>query len=495
MKYIKLLFLLTLLTSADLFAQKQVYIPRFITNENMDLNNPNSQWCYCRSSQTDNIIVFWEAGFGSYPTNAASPYNVNLSTLLSVAEKSYSFYLDSLKFAIKGSSVTDKYKLMIFLTYSTEWAAYGSGQDDQVGTLHVNPDAARIDNVLAHEIGHCFEYITGCDTQGGYRYGFGPNGSGGNGFWEQCAQWIAFKVYPQKQFTESDFNNYLKYNHLHIIHETPRYANYFIQDYWTFKRGKNFMGRLWRESRSPEDPVETYKRLNSLTQHQFNDEIYEHAARLTTWDIPAIKSYGANYINRRAQVKMTLQPDNYWQPDSSVTIENNGYNCIKLNPPAAATTVIVDFKGLAGEAGYRALNVDKGGWRFGFVALLQDGTRVYSNTATANVLNNINPETTLSFNCPDKCEKLWLVVSGTPQQHWRHAWDDNNSNDEQWQYKVKFQNTNLQGIINAPIKDITLTYNAVMKPASDYTPVQIALSSNSISEAFAMPVEDIAKNF
>lgn len=495
MKFIKLLFLLTLFTSADLFAQKQVYIPRFITNENMDLNNPNSQWCYCRSRQSDNIVIFWEAGFGSDPTNAASPYNVNLSTLLSVAEKSYSFYLDSLKFAIKGSSVTDKYKLMIFLTYSTEWAAYGSGQDNQVGTLHVNPDAARIDNVLAHEIGHCFEYITGCDTQGGYRYGFGPNGSGGNGFWEQCAQWMAFKVYPQKQFTEGDFNNYLKYDHLHIIHETPRYANYFIQDYWTFKRGKNFMGRLWRESRFPEDPVETYKRLNSLTQQQFNDEIYEHAARLTTWDIPAIKSYGANYINRRAQVKMTLQPDNYWQPDSFVTIENYGYNCIKLNPPPAATTVIVDFKGLAGEAGYRALNVDKGGWRFGFVALLHDGTRVYSNTATANVLNNINPETTLSFNCPDKCEKLWLVVSGTPQQHWRHAWDDNNSNDEQWPYKVKFQNTNLQGIFNTPIKDITLTYNVVMKSASDYTPVQIALNSNSISEAFAMPVEDIAQNF
>jgi len=494
MKYIKLLFLLTILTSADLFAQKQIYIPSFITNVNMDLNNPNSQWCYCRSRQTDNIIVFWEAGFGNDPTNAASPYNVNLNTLLSVAEKSYSFYLDSLRFAIKGSSVTDKHKLMIFLPYTNEWTAYGSGQDNLVGTLHVNPAAARIDNVLAHEIGHCFEYITGCDTQGGYRYGFGPNASGGNGFWEQCAQWMAFKLYPQLQFTDGDFNNYIKSTHLHIIHEEPRYANYFIQDYWTFKRGKNFMGRLWRESRSPEDPIETYKRLNSLTQQQFNDDIYEQAARLTTWDIPAIKSYGTNYINRRAQVKMTLKPDNYWQSDSSVTIENYGYNCIKLNPPSVATTVSVDFKGLAGEAGYRALNVDKGGWRFGFVALLEDGTRVYSNTATANVQNNINPVTSLSFNCPDKCTKLWLVVSGAPQQHWKHAWDDNNSNDEQWPYKVKFQNTNLQGIFNTPIKDITLTFNVVMKPASDYTPVQISLNSNSISEAFAMPVEDIAKN-
>ena len=495
MNPVKLLLFLALLAATDLFAQKQVYIPRFITSEQMDLHNPNSQWCYCRSRQTDNIIVFWEAGFGNDPSTAPAPYTVNLNTLLSVAETSYSYYLDSLEFAIKGSSVTDQYKLMIFLTYTTEWTAYGSGQDDLVGTLHVNPDAARIDNVLAHEIGHCFEYITGCDTQGGYRYGFGPNGSGGNGFWEQCAQWMAFKVYPHKQFTENDFNNYLHYNHLHILHETPRYANYFIQDYWTFKRGKNFMGRLWRESRYPEDPVETYKRLNALTQQQFNDELYEHAARLTTWDLPAIKSYGASYINRRPQVKMTLQADDYWQTDSSVALENYGYHCIKLNPPATATTVGVDFKGLAGTHGYRALNIAQGGWRLGFVALLKDGTRVYSATVSANMENGNNPETTLSFDCPANCAQLWLVVSGAPQEHWKHAWDDNYSNDEQWPYKVKFLNTNLQGIFTTPIKDITLTYDVLMKPASDYTPVRIELDANRISEAFAMPVEELIKIF
>ncbi len=493
MKKLIPIILFLLLTNA-LVAQKQVYIPRFITNVNMDLNNPASQWSHSRSTQTDNIVVFWEAGFGSDPSKAASPYTVNMNELLKVAEKSYAYYIDSLGFAVKGSSVTDRYKLMIFLLYSTEWAAYGSGQDDLVGTLHVNPAAAGIDNVLAHEIGHCFEYITGCDTRGGYRYGFGANGSGGNGFWEQCAQWMAFKVYPQKQFTDYDFDNYIRKNHLHIIHEEPRYSNYFIQDYWTYKRGKNFMGRLWRESRSPEDPIETYKRLNSITQAQFNDEIYEHAARLTTWDIPAIKSYGANYINRRAQVKMNLTSDNFWQVDTSVTVQNYGYNSIKLNVPSSESVVSVNFKGMTGAAGYRNLSVDKGGWRLGFVALLENGTRVYSNTGTAEVQNGSNPETTLSFTCPDKCVRLWLVVSGAPQQHWRHPWDDNASNDEQWPYKVKFENTNLLGVYSNPIKDITLTYDVTMKPATDYTPVQVSLNTSRISEAFAMSPEDIAKN-
>lgn len=312
------LFTLLLTLALPAAAQKTVYIPKFITSTGMNLNSSSSQWCYSRSKETDNIVVFWEAGFGGDPTTATGSYRVAMATLLAVAEKSYSMYLDTLKFAVRGSSVTDKYKLMIFLLYSTEWAAYGSGQDDLVGSLHVNPAAANSASVVAHETGHCFQYITGCDTDGGYQYGFGPNTQGGNGFWEQCAQWMSFKVYPEQQFTAGDFREYVKNNHLHIIHEAPRYANYFLMDYWTFKHDVTFTGKLWRDSRSPEDPVETYKRLNTLSQAQFNDEMYEHASRLTTWDLPAIKSYGEKYIDSRAQVKMSQTSDGSWLVDPSV---------------------------------------------------------------------------------------------------------------------------------------------------------------------------------
>jgi len=349
------------------------------------------------------------------------------------------------KFAIKGSSVTDKYKLMIFLLYSTEWAAYGSGQDNMVGSLHVNPAAANIGTVVAHEIGHCFQYITGCDGDGGYQYGFGANGSGGNGFWEQCAQWMAWNVFPGQQFRAGDFKNYLNNHHKHILHEAPRYANYFIQDYWTFKHGITFLGTLWRDSKKPEDPVETYKRLNSLTQEQFNDEIFEQANRLTTWDLPRIVSYGKNYIDSRKQPKMSITSDKFWLIDPSVCPENYGYNAIKLNAPATAAKVAVHFKGMTGAKGFRKLKTDKGGWRFGFVALQKDGTRTYSDMGSARTTGSTNPDTSLTFYCPANCSKLWLVVSGAPQEHWRHAWDDNDDNDEQWPYQVQFTNTNLLG--------------------------------------------------
>lgn len=442
-----------LLCGSLVFAAKQVYIPTFITNTGMDLNNAASQWSYSRSMETDNWIIFWEAGFGSDPSKATGDYHVDMETLKAVAENSFAMYTDSLKMVIKGSSLTDKYKQMIFLLHSTEWAAYGSGQDDKVGTLHVNPAAANIGSVLAHEIGHCFEYMTGADVSGGgYRYGFGVNGAGGNGFWEQVAQWESFQVFPQEQFQTYDFNEYVGSNHLHILHETPRYANYFLPDFWTFKQGRDFMGKLWHGARFPEDPVETYQRLTGISQETFNDEMFEHAARLTTWDIPRIRSYGANYLTRRAQVKMKDAGDDFWLVDSAVTPENYGYNSIQLNAPAGATTVSVDFQGRAGAAGFRSLNRDKGGWRFGFVALSKDGTRVYSAMGKAN--SGADSAAALEFAVPAQCARLWLVVVGAPREHWHHAWDDDNSNDEQWPYQVRFGNTNLLGEPNRAVVPI-----------------------------------------
>ena len=444
-----------LLVAGASLAQKQVYEPSFLAREGINLKDCSTPYCYDRSVQTDNWIILWQAGFGSDPSTASGSYKVNMTALKEVAEKSYATYVDSLKMVLKGSSLTDKYKMMIFLLYQTDWAAFGSGQDEKVGTLHVNPAAANINTVLAHEIGHCFEYMTGADVPGsGWRWGFGANGAGGNGFWEQIANWEAFKVYPAQQFTAGDFAEYIKSNHLHILHETPRYANYFIGDYWTYKRGQDFMGKLWRGTKRPEDPVQTYKRLNAITQEQFNDEMYEHASRLTTWDLPAIKSYGANYIDRRAQVKMNKQSDGSWLVDPSVTIENYGYNSIKLNAPTTATTVSVDFEGKTGASGFRSLNPDKGGWRYGFVALLKDGTRVYSPAATAKMTGTTNPKGRLEFAVPANSSKLWLVVTGAPQEHWPHAWDDDDTNDEQWPYQVQFGNTNLLGQANPPLSGV-----------------------------------------
>lgn len=420
---------------------KQIYNPYWMLG---DIYNPSNNWSIERSKQSKNWILFWEPGFGDNPGTI-------VDDCLALAEKSFIYYADSLKFITRGSSKTDNYKMIIRLRYSTEWEASGSGVDDMIGLLTLTPWAltSRGGQTIAHEVGHCFQYQTHCDNNdtNGWMYGFGENASGGNGWWEQCAQWQAYKIFPEQQFTNEWFTGYLNNAHKNMLNEAYRYNDYFIQDYWTYLRGMDVIGMLWSKSVKPEDPIETYKRLYSLDQNKFNDEMWDCAARFATWDIPALKSYGANYINSRAQPKMNNIGNYVWRIDSTACLENYGHNIIRINIPITSKTITAYFDGLAGADGFRKKLVAYAGWKFGFVALLYDGTRVYSEIKSAKITQNEGDET-LTFVCPDNCYKLWFVVSGAPAVHWRHAWDDNDSNDEQWPYQVSFNNTNILGYSN-----------------------------------------------
>ena len=65
------------------YAQKQVFLPDSLCC--YDLNDSNIRWCWQRSVQTDNIIVFWEKVFGD-----------DLSNPPMLDGKSMSFDLDNL---------------------------------------------------------------------------------------------------------------------------------------------------------------------------------------------------------------------------------------------------------------------------------------------------------------------------------------------------------------------------------------------------------------
>ena len=238
-------------------SEKDVYIPYSMRGS--DFSNENSQWCYARSKESEHFIIFWEKGFGNDPSQASAPsgstadYKVNIDNVLDVADKAFEVNVDKLGFVVKGESKTDTYKMIIRLYYREDWLATGSGEDDMIGILNLSPSAARAGgHTVAHEVGHCFQYQTHCDIndpQRGFNYGFGENGAGGNCWWEQCAQWQGFELFPEEIFTNYRFSEYLSNHHKNIIHESPRYANYFIQWYWTYKHGNDFIGRMWREAK------------------------------------------------------------------------------------------------------------------------------------------------------------------------------------------------------------------------------------------------------
>ena len=451
----------------------------------------NSQWSFERSMESEHFVVFWEKGFGADPTKAASSYRFNPQTVLNNAEMIWDKYVNDLGFLVPGNSTTDTYKIQLYALYQTEWRADASGVDGKTGIGHVSPGAigARGGHTVAHEIGHTFQYLVSADLGSlhGYNYGYGANATGGNGWWESCANWQAYKVYPERQFTDGEyFEGYLPLSHLNFMHEDSRYQNCFVQDYWCMKHGQDFVGRLWLEATKPEDPVQTYKRLNSLSQEELNDEFYEGFARMATWDIDGVRERARHRIGQySSSLHQTDANDGTWAIDASCCPQNYGYNIINLNPTAPGTQVKASFKGIAGASGYRAINVEKAGWRYGFVAYTTQGETVYGEMGREK-------EGVAELTVPADCKNLFFVVMGAPTEYWRHPWDDDSSNDEQWPYEVKFENTDLYGVFGEypddyARRDTTVYIDAELEySSSSYTSVRVQYDMAAVSQALGL---------
>ncbi len=498
-KHLTLLFitLLQILFIANTNAQKTIYVPN-----GWDPSNSASEFTYERSRESENCIVFWQEGFGSDPVSAPDAnLRVDVDLLLERAEKTFLKNRDDLKFVNPGNSYTDDYKLIIALYYTTEWMAYGSGYDNIIGGLQVNPAAAGHASTISHELGHCFQYQVDCDKAldsnitGGFRYATGPNGSV---WWENCAQWQAYEVFPELKFEEGNYQTYLNLCYHDVLHEGTRYQQFFFQDYMVFKQDLDIIGRIWKYSNASiqEDPLSAYIRLAGLSTSEFNDEYYDYASRAVTWDIPQIKEIGENYMDLRGSNTM-VKSGEYWAIDAAECIESYGYNVIRLNVTDAGTVNTVYFQGLAGVTGYRAVNVSDAGWRYGIVALLKDGTRVYSDMHSPKY-DGGNPEDILTFTTPENCSKMWLVVSGAPQTFRAHQWDEDETNDEQWPYQVKFDNTNIYGEFDfsgSTPTDITVTYDVEQTPTDDYLAVSIPVDLLPICQAFCLSLSDFKAAF
>lgn len=439
----------TALNSKISAVDKKIYCSGNACGSDADLKKTTSQWCYERSLQSKHWILFWEAGYGMTAPSV-------VPGILETADKIFEFYADSLKYITinQGKSKTDTYKMIIRLRHTTDWEASGSGIDNMIGLLTLSNGAhtSRSGQTVAHEIGHCFQYQTHCDNNNnnGWMYNWGQSTL--NVFWEMCAQWQAYKFYPDMQFNNEWFTNTINGLHRHPLCVDLRYNNFFIQDYMCHKHGMDFLGRMWNESKKPEDPLQAYMRLtmsglSSQKLSQLGDEMWEYGARMTTFDMDPIRDRGKSSINKRNQTALVNAGDGFWSPTAANCIENFGNNAIRLNAPSTEKTIYAELVGQAGKAGYTSHNKTKAGWRVGFVALQKDGTRLYSEVGTATYKDSV---TIVSFDCPAKCSYVWLVVSGAPTSYWTRDWLswDKEGVAEQWPYRVKLYQTNVYGKAN-----------------------------------------------
>ncbi|MCO6026316.1 DUF6055 domain-containing protein [Prevotella cerevisiae] len=513
------------------------YLPA-ATNEGFEkgaqgMLRSDNRWSWWRMKQSDHFFVFWEPGFGEDPNADSIPkaLRVNIDDLLNKAEQFYNTNITRLGMATvgQGKSQLDNYKMEIYLLYQTDWLATGSGYDNVIGALWVNPSTCQpVGSTIGHEIGHSFQYQVFADKlytgeaaigsggilPAGFRYGFGENGAGGCTFWEQCAQWQSFQDYPQEAFTQdANVQVWLKNHHRHFNHEWQRYASYWFPYYYTEKHGITAYSRIWKESKYPEDPVQTYMRLycNNNLNSLYKD-MYDYSAHCANYDFTAIHQYVTDAaLNYSTEL---FKSNDYYQVSYSNCPGTTGFNLIPLNVPDAGTKVTATIKGIApgsalasGDPGtvvdgdgktkgtvthYNTQTNNSENFRYGYVAIA--GDKCYYSDMTSG------KEGTCSYVIPAGTTKLYFCIMGAPDIYNRHAWDDDETNDEQWPYWVKFINTDLLGNMNIPSgtpESIELSHTVSCEfGSSNYVQGTLDLLSNGdmgrIAKAFKLQPSEIA---
>jgi hypothetical protein len=419
--------------------ERELYIPSRIWNvpDDNDYSNEESEFSYKRMDSSANFALFWSKAYGSNPSSNTDPsQRFNTQEVLAECERFYNYYINELKFLKKGKSTNESYKILIYVINSQEGTAYGGGADEKVGILWVPPPrmASKPYGALAHELGHSIQYLV--RAEGAWGFSTSPAGSNGQPIFEMTSQYMLWHVYPEwMTFENYHLNSFMQKTHYSFLHETNQYHSPYVLEYWSEKHGKAFIGKLWQNAQSGEDPVMAYKRITGTNQSKFNDEMFDAARRFITWDLSRVEQVASPYANQHTS-KLDSIGDGWYRIAESKCPQNYGYNGIKLKTPSSGSKVSVQFKGLAGIDGFRKIKTEKAGWRYGFLAVKEDGSRLYGEPKSA-------ASGAVSFVVPKNTKHLWLVVSGAPKEHWEHLTDWKDENDEQWPYQIKLKGTGL----------------------------------------------------
>lgn len=402
--------------------------------ENNDYADPESDFSFARMVEGPNVAIFWHREYGDVPMNNPDESRTfNPYRMLEETERYYRYYVDELEYIRKGRSITDDKKLLVYVFGGDGGTAFGGGVDD-VGIFWT--PAVRVNRepygVIAHELAHSFQFLSRADAGTGARGGIG----------EMAAQYFLWQVLPEwQEFENYHLEDFMGKTHYAFTHGTNIYHSPYVIEYWSNKHGLTFWGELNRNTEPGEDVVETYKRMQRMSQEDFNDEMFDAVRRFITWDIPRIQDVSRPYRNQH-ESEVIAAGDGWYRIAPSRAPQNYGYNGIELVVPEAGTEVRLQFSGMAGAEGYDARNVELAGWRYGFVAYKSDESRVYSDTWKAS-------EATVSFTVPENTEHLWLVVMGAPEAHFpvirrrRGGSDSDEPAEEAWPYRIKLTNTSI----------------------------------------------------
>lgn len=408
--------------------EKELFLPEGFPNETLyDLQH---------LVEGPNVAIFYDKAWGSNP-EADPTYPFDRVKAVERAEDIYAWIIDKGGFCNWTTSNAAKYKMLIFIERSGAGGAVGYGKPNVgitelkwSGIMKVNKYG--VAGTLQHEMTHCFQYITHYDNRETVYGWSGP-------IYEMTSQWSLLCRFPDWPDLEyNHFTAFMKNTHRAFMHEENQYHSPYVLAFWEYKYPM-MVSKLWQGNKPEDnqDPVQTYKRMNNLTQEQFNDEMFEGVCRFVTWDIPALKEANVHHIDKH-QYKLVEVSSTKFKADPTTCPQNYGYNCIKLKAPTAGSTVTIDFKGNLNLPGYKIKNGPFRGWRYGFVALKENGERIYGEI-------NKDESKRITFTVPEGGIKyLWFVVMGAPTEHWKHKQSSETvDNENNWPYEFSLNGTTL----------------------------------------------------
>lgn len=514
------------------FAQKTVYIPnewRYFGNDTLlyKENDPDNRytWSKSRSIESDNVIIFWDKGWGNTKPNElpqSNFYYVDIPYLLQQCEAFYDLEINNLGFVDPETSNLSRYKVMVLMNHTTEWTCFGGGYDFQVSALWLNPSTCKpVGFAVAHEVGHSFHYMcyaehSGHNDSNTDNTGFHLACGNGQTIWEQTAQWQASQSFPEQMFSES-YGPYVPiFRHSHnyaFSHEWHRYQSYWFH-YYLCEHYNDIttVAQVWNTPMTGQqqgrgtDFNQALMKLKGLSVRDLYQLYFDYACRCVTWDYEACKPYRNPYIGN-FEYRCILTEDNSYQVALASCPQGTGFNVIPLQVPSSGTQVTTHLTGLA--VGSVLLDEDPGefynenstyeklapdanglrhyinggarsarGFRMGYVALMEDGTRQYFSEDSVYCQGTKNGVTEdYSFVVPEGVSRLWLVVSPALKSYVKHSWDDTIDKDDMWPYSFSLEGTDIgtgATVYAAPtldgrdISDITFTYDVSFPRDAQY---------------------------
>ena len=511
-------------------AQKTVYIPYEWRQNRTDTllykeSDPDNKytWSKSRSVESDNVVIFWDKYYTTNPKNLAKSnfYYVDIDDLLQKCEAFYDLEINKLGFVDPVNSNLSKYKVMVLMNHTEEWTCYGGGYDFQVSALWLNPSTCKpVGHSVAHEVGHSFHYM--CFAEHGGHKDSQTDGTGfhlpvGNGqaIWEQTAQWQANQSYPELMFDQSI--GLFRYTHNYAFsHEWHRYQSYWFHYYLCQHYGDiKTVANVWNQPMTgPVDFNQSLMALKSLSPRELYALYFDYACRCATWDFDVCRPYRNPYIGD-FEYRCVLTDDDSYQVALASCPQGTGFNIIPLNVPAAGTRVTTRLTGLS--VGAALLDQDPGeymngdvryvkadnrryvnggartyrGFRMGYVALLNDGTRQYFSEDSVYCQGTKVVTEDYSFTVPEGTERLWLVVAPALKNYVQHKWDEKIEYDDMWPYKFNLEGTDIGGsalvyasptLDDRPIGDITFTYDVTFpKQTTYYTGTSLVVSGRPVA--------------